>query len=948
MSSFDLLDAVLPSTGRYCVVGIGSYVDQRFAETREQAETIIQEFRDKEHNVFFGCSKYDDSNRRTQDSVVAIKALWLDIDCGPTKGIPNSDGKIEGYIDQNTGLLALKSFCESVNLPRPILVNSGNGIHAYWLLTETLDRKEWKPLAKRLKALCGEHNLIVDPSVFEEARILRVPDTLNTKLNKPVTSVSVMSSDTQPMSVEELKSILGNVQEPQEFVPPATLSPMMRALMGNKVNKFKTILEKSEAGVGCAQLVYCKNNQNDVSEPLWFSALSITAFCKDGDFYAHEISKEYADYNSSEVDKKLQNLRSKGGPHSCAVFERENSKGCEGCPNKGNIKSPIVLGSEIAEAKEEDNVVSVENQDSNVKVVIPEYPYPFIRGKNGGVYKRPSKEDEEAEPVLVYEHDLYVVKRLYDASAGEMALFRLHLPHDGLKEFAVSTAVISSKDELRKQLAHQGVVAHEAQYKHLASYVVTTIKNLQFQKKAEIMRTQFGWADDNSKFIFGEKEINKDGVFFCPLAGDAKFFADKIKTKGTLDKWKEVFNMYAIPGMEAHAFGALSGFGSLLFKFTGLDGAMINVIHQNSGTGKSTILRMANSIYGDPKGLMAIEKDTFNAKMQQLGTMNNMLFTIDELTNMKNTDASDMAYSASQGRWKNRAKNLENGLRINNTTWQNMTLCSSNASLYEKLGLLKKSPDGESMRIFEYEIAPNDLIDVDTGKLMFDQQLNENYGHAGEIFITYLVNNLESCVALLKKVHARADTEIQVTAKERYWSAIVACDIAAGLIAERLGLCNYDMQSVYGWAIKRIRSNRQEVKIEHTNSSSIIGEFMNTYMQNVLVVNGEIDSRTNLSALPLLEPRGELLIRYEPDTKQAYVAATQFKNYCVKAQVHYRSLLEKLTAEGVYIGAVNKRMSKGMKVNSPAVRALHFDASAAEYLQINVPQDENRNPDVHD
>jgi antitoxin component HigA of HigAB toxin-antitoxin module len=267
--------------------------------------------------------------------------------------------------------------------------------------------------------------------------------------------------------------------------------------------------------------------------------------------------------------------------------------------------------------------------------------------------KRPSKEDEEAEPVLVYEHDLYVVKRLYDASAGEMALFRLHLPHDGLKEFAVSTSVISSKDELRKQLAHQGVVAHEAQYKHLASYVVTTIKNLQFQKKAEIMRTQFGWADDNSKFIFGEKEINKDGVFFCPLAGDAKFFANKIKTKGTLDKWKEVFNMYAVPGMEAHAFGALSGFGSLLFKFTGLDGAMINVIHQNSGTGKSTILRMANSIYGDPKGLMAIEKDTFNAKMHQLGVMNNLPNTIDEITNLSGMEFSDLAFSISQGRGKN-------------------------------------------------------------------------------------------------------------------------------------------------------------------------------------------------------------------------------------------------------------------------------------------------------
>ena len=123
MSDFDLLDTVLPTDGRYCVVGIGDYVDQRFADTREQAEELIEEFKQQQVNVYFGCAKFGPLNNRTHENVAFVRALWLDIDCGPTKGVPNSKGKIEGYIDQQTGLDEFKKFCKTVGLPRPILVN---------------------------------------------------------------------------------------------------------------------------------------------------------------------------------------------------------------------------------------------------------------------------------------------------------------------------------------------------------------------------------------------------------------------------------------------------------------------------------------------------------------------------------------------------------------------------------------------------------------------------------------------------------------------------------------------------------------------------------------------------------------------------------------------------------------------------------------------------------
>jgi hypothetical protein len=271
------------------------------------------------------------------------------------------------------------------------------------------------------------------------------------------------------------------------------------------------------------------------------------------------MSEKHDGYDPDEVEIKVNNLIKKGGPHHCATFEKQNPGGCDGCAHKGKIKSPIVLGIEIEKADDEDNEVVVEEEGKTVTLNIPEYPFPFFRGKNGGVYRRP--DDEESDPVLVYEHDFYVVKRMRDPEMGEVALFRLHLPHDGIREFAVSTSAISSKDELRKLLAQQGVVAHSKQYENLAIFVVTFIKNLQYTRKADIMRTQFGWVENDSKFIMGDKEITKDGTYYSPPSEATEFFAEKIHTKGTMEKWKEVFNLYALPGMEPHAFAALTAFG---------------------------------------------------------------------------------------------------------------------------------------------------------------------------------------------------------------------------------------------------------------------------------------------------------------------------------------------------------------------------------------------------
>ena len=204
-------------------------------------------------------------------------------DCGPDKAVPNKKGKICGYIDQATGLTAFQSFCKKANLPRPIIVDSGYGLHFYWVLTEVLDRKTWESLSKRLRDLALADGLIVDTAVFEASRVLRVPGTFNFKDPSNPIEVRVVNEVYEVKSYAEWKELIAAPDpEPDHDFIPRRMSPLMESMMEDRVKRFSTIMIKSAQGEGCKQLLYCYENQNEIGYNLWRSALSIATHCEIG------------------------------------------------------------------------------------------------------------------------------------------------------------------------------------------------------------------------------------------------------------------------------------------------------------------------------------------------------------------------------------------------------------------------------------------------------------------------------------------------------------------------------------------------------------------------------------------------------------------------------------------------------------------------------------------
>lgn len=934
MENVDLLDLVQPANGWFAVLGIKGLRDvrQELVPTRKEVDALTEQYVAEGRNVFFGVAKYATGNNRTKENVRALKAFWLDVDCGETKAQVNPDtGRPDGYINQAAGLQALKDFCRTVGLPKPTLVNSGGGIHAYWALEEEITRAEWEPVAERFKEVCRAQNFYVDDKVFEVARILRIPGTYNFKEEtpRPVQLLTVGTTTT----LEELRRILGVKDKPKRSIFDDDYEPSPRELARyNGVGySFKRIMARTAKGDGCNQLAYAYKNRATIGYYEWFYALSVAAMCEDADTAVHKLSDGHPDYDPEEIDKKVATIRK---ATSCAKFKSVNPQLCEGCPHLGKIMGPKDLGVQPKEAISD--VLEVQTEDGLVEsFTVPKYPKPYYRGEGGGIWWQPPVQpDSEGEvfPVQVYEYDLYPVKIMDDSIDGNVVLFRLHLPHNNTKEFTAPLKHVLDPTELRKVLSSKGVISIGKKQAHLLEFTAMMLKDLQIKYREQIMRQQFGWADNNTKFIIGSQEISGEGIAYSPPSKTTSKLAKFMGPVGSLDRWKEIWNLYNTKGLEPHAFAALSAFGSPLLRFLNQTGAVINLFNPRSGTGKTTVLNMINSVYGHPKELRLKQDDTPNGRLQWVGILNNIPATMDELTNMNANEYSDFLYALSNGKGKERMLAGANELRENNTTWQSITVATSNASFAEKLSIIKKNPEGELMRLIEYPIEKLNLLDAASAKQMFDKDLFHNYGHAGPVYIQHVIDNLEYTQGLCNWMQEKIDRELQLEPKERFWSATVAANLTGGIIARDAGLIEWDMNRMYHHSCALVDDLRKNGVTPVDDVRQTVADFLYRHMQNILVVNGNADRRTNMQAAPKREPKGELLVRIEPDTKRMFIIAKAFREYCVKFQINYGETIKKLETEGRLIKKDGVRLSKGTAVSGDPIHCLWFKIDDDEFI----------------
>lgn len=891
----DFLRHILPSNGGYyCIVGIRKgIVQHKFLPSLDGIEDLVNRLVASEYDVYFACAKYESEGLgRKVDNIKELKAFYLDIDCGENKP----------YESKEDGLKALVQFCKRHDLAKPWVVDSGGGIHAYWELDAPIPYTEWKETATKLKVLISEGEFKPDPAVTADgARILRLPKTYNLKQSEPRLVTVLLEGN--PTPYETLKEKINPISTwaVRRASTWQGLNEVTKALLGkNSESSFKKILHAIAEERGCAQLEYIIENQTDISEPLWRAGLSIAKFCRDGEKAIHFISRRYPKYTFEETEQKAAQIK---GPYTCDKFrELGDLKLCKKCKHRKTIKSPIVLGKVTAFAEEGDEFVVQKDNilDSQTVFQVPEYPIPYRRGKNGGVYIRDALDEDSGD--LIYEHDFYIIKRYQDSDQGDTMVFRLHTPRDGVKEFHIPAKDMTSSDKMQPLFAKEGVYSLPGKpAASILTYVLYSMQHMQRTQKADIARVHMGWLDDRKTFVIGSKEVTALGVTHGPPSRYTENIADAFHKKGTLDEWKIAANLYNRPLCQVHAFLFLSAFGAPLMSFTDYDGITLISKNADTGTGKTTLLRMINSVWGHPKLVMNQMKDTLAHKIQRIGIFHNLPICYDEIQGVKPEEISKTIFEFSQGVGKGRMERSFNRERKNFTRWNTMAVLTTNQAALDLLHEQNRNPQGELARFLEFICEKDPSLTKTVADEIFGK-IKENYGIAGEIYAEYLVNNTKEVEEMVKACTIKLDQVLQATTAIRYWTAAAACNLVGGAIAVKLGLLDFDMKRMYKWVVKTLGDMKAELLPERDSArdDDLLGEYLaEVANKHILMV---YSSKPNvMPEAAVVNPKDAIRVRMEVDTGHILLSRSYFRTFCVQRGVHMDGVLKAWKEKGILI-----------------------------------------------
>ena len=720
---------------------------------------------------------------------------------------------------------------------------------------------------------------------------------------------------------------------------------------GNESIVFKN--KVFERCAGCAQVLYADEHRTTLEEPLWWAILSIAKACTDGAEAIHTISEGHPNYTVSETEEKSSRFK---GPRTCLEFQKDNPDICRGCIHKGKITSPIQLGKYVELASPTDNSIedlAHESLQQNVTMEAPhKYPFGWARRASGGIVRLSMEVqdgDETPEQIedVIYENDLWVKKRLDDPHHGGSSIQIVHIEPQGpnepkkVTEFIAPLTAIGKRDKCQELLTFHGV------YKAITPRTLGLLQKYfedwvaELKDKPEQARASFGWHDNNTSFVMGSREVALDkGILFSPTSASTDEVTPLYQREGSLDTWRTIANLYAKKGNEARAFVLFVGFGAPLYNFLNLGSVTVHLTNAASGVGKTTAQKMAGSIWGDPVKTMMNNKDTMNAKYHRFGVLRHLPLLIDEITNMDGEALSDFVFSISQNSGKNRMSSHTNTLRKNVTQWNTIAVTSGNNSLYDTLKQHRASVEGELYRIIELEIESDDSLAKEESDYWYDQLLPENYGMAGEVFMTYVVDNLPEVLELLKETQKEFDKCAGFTGKQRFYSACCAAAFTGAIIAKRLGLHDIDVDSIKQWAVTTLGSVQATVKeCSSEDSVSILGRFLNEHNRNVLVVNStsiEVGS-VLLNERPVREAMGELVVRIEPDTNHMYIAKSALERWCAERRVPVKSFYNEIERKGIVLSTkTRKRLAENTAAAGVPVPVLWLDTTKLSLPELNV------------
>lgn len=861
---------------------------------------------------------------RTIQNVSKQKALWLDIDCGK---------KSSTYPNATAALEELVRFLDETSLPTPLIVLSGRGLHVYWPFSEAVDNNVWQSMSSNLERLTRQYELKdVDPAITTRIQgVLRVPGTVNYKTTPPI-SVEVLewgtvnSSEALDLIIKKALKISDENGILSRTATPTTQLPGLDETAFAEVAEYKNRIKIADNMLsGCAQIL----DMGFSEQPAWYSALSVLKFCELGSEWADKLSALCEDkYDSIQVARYYEiACSSETGPTLCSTFNKLSPGVCTSCKNWGKIKTPLQLAVDKKRyISDKAPLITNFRGENEVRMDMPEQKFEVFEDDDfkvvpgvGCFWTPPGKDGDPRGEILINHNEVYIhAQRIEQTDTGTKRFYVIRRKCNGHPSVDCIFSVDHDWDKKGRWLAHNGLLPINPK-KHLGlmeTMMSTMMSKMRHYLPEITTQKHFGWNyehDSYDGFILGDKMYTTQGTHLVNLDNRAsQQLMRDFPSSGTLESWKELPTIYKLLDQKIGQLFMCAAFTTPFMKFGGntATNMVMSIWDSRGGKGKTTLLRMINSVWGHPKMMMSKHNDTLSARYQTLGVRKNLPMCVDELTMMNDDDLAELILELANG--VERRKSKSGGESLQETAlWDTITFVSSNRSVHELMNQRNPQTTAEEMRVVELQCEFSSYSGTNIGVELERtlRLMDTNYGVAGAYFLEKCFSNPE-VFEQVRNESAEFDARVRLDSSERFWTFGTGMILAVGRLCKKWGLLDYDMNELENFVRRDIlEASRTHISNGRTDSYLILNEYFTEQINNTLIVKEAARPKSSKDMSlkdPLLDdyvvkmPRDYLNIRLELDTYNIQFRVKPFQTWCQNNNLSVSGIMNDLAQQRIW------------------------------------------------
>jgi hypothetical protein len=215
---------------------------------------------------------------------------------------------------------------------------------------------------------------------------------------------------------------------------------------------------------------------------------------------------------------------------------------------------------------------------------------------------------------------------------------------------------------------------------------------------------------------------------------------------------------------------------------------------------------------------------------------------------------------------------------------------------------------------------------------VFSTAIKDNFGHAGVVYLQYILSNLDAVKELAMTVQRKLDAASSLSAENRYWSALASRTIAGLMLAKKAGLIDWQIAPIVQWIVKVMSEAKAMVREMSVDVETQLTDYIAENYNNMLRIKSTDDARNTAGSLDKIivpdgSPRGHFVARYEYDIKKLFLLPKPLKAWCGKQQINYAGFVDGLKTASTKATKAKVRLGKGTHINMPPTDVLILDCS---------------------